>query len=76
MQELIENLGKRRYTTRKEEGGSGIGLMTAFELLKTKKAVLNWKSSRKTTFLPNVSPLSSILVFKRESFSQTNHFIS
>ena len=34
---VIENLGKRRYTTHKDEGGSGIGLMTTFELLKTKK---------------------------------------
>ena len=34
---VIENLGKRRFTTHKEEGGSGIGLMTTFELLKKKK---------------------------------------
>jgi len=34
---VIENLGKQRYTTHKNEGGSGIGLMTTFELLEKKK---------------------------------------
>ena len=31
---VIANIGKRRYTTHKNEGGSGIGLMTTMELLK------------------------------------------
>lgn len=37
-QKVIENLGKRRITTHKETGGSGIGLMTTFELLRKYKA--------------------------------------
>ena len=32
--EVIKNLGVARFTTRKSEGGSGIGLFTLFELLK------------------------------------------
>lgn len=32
--EVIKHLGKARYTTHKEEGGSGIGLMTTFEILR------------------------------------------
>ena len=35
---VIENLGQKRYTTRKSDGGSGIGLMTTIELLKKYKA--------------------------------------
>lgn len=35
--QVIKNLGKQRYTTHKEEGGNGIGLMTIFELLEKKK---------------------------------------
>lgn len=35
---VISNLGKRRYTTHKAEGGSGIGLMTALEIIREKKA--------------------------------------
>lgn len=31
---VIRNLGKSRYTTRARTGGSGIGLMTTFELLR------------------------------------------
>lgn len=34
---VIENLGRRRYTTHKSEGGSGIGLMTTLEILEKKK---------------------------------------
>lgn len=34
---VIENLGKKRYTTHKIEGGSGIGLMTTLEILEQKK---------------------------------------
>ena len=30
---VIENLGRKRYTTRMSEGGSGIGLMNIFEIL-------------------------------------------
>ncbi|MDE7264672.1 MAG: hypothetical protein K2N52_00155 [Clostridia bacterium] len=30
---VIENMGKKRITTHKNEGGSGIGLMTLFEIL-------------------------------------------
>lgn len=37
-QKVIENLGQRRYTTRKAEGGSGIGLMTTMEILKKSNA--------------------------------------
>ena len=33
-QKVIEHLGQKRYTTRKSEGGSGIGLMTTIEILK------------------------------------------
>lgn len=32
--EVIKRLGKKRYTTHKDTGGSGIGMMTVFELLK------------------------------------------
>ncbi|MDE7306348.1 MAG: GHKL domain-containing protein, partial [Clostridia bacterium] len=32
-EKVIANMGKRRITTRKADGGSGIGLMTLFELL-------------------------------------------
>ncbi|MGN1085093.1 MAG: hypothetical protein ACI4QX_08815, partial [Lachnospiraceae bacterium] len=34
---VIENLGKKRCTTHKNEGGSGIGLMTTLEILEKKK---------------------------------------
>lgn len=34
---VIEHLGKKRYTTHKSEGGSGIGLMTTLEILEKKK---------------------------------------
>ena len=34
-QNVIANLGVKRYTTRESEGGSGIGLYTLFEILKT-----------------------------------------
>lgn len=37
---VIENLGKRRITTHKKTGGSGIGLMTTAELLRKYKASL------------------------------------
>lgn len=32
--EVIKRLGKKRYTTHKDTGGIGIGLMTTFELIK------------------------------------------
>lgn len=32
--EVIKHLGKRRYTTHKDSGGTGIGLMNTFKLLK------------------------------------------
>ena len=35
---VIKNLGIKRYTTHKAEGGSGIGLMTTFEILKEHNA--------------------------------------
>lgn len=35
---VIANSGKKRITTHKKTGGSGIGLMTAFELLKKNRA--------------------------------------
>lgn len=34
---VIENLGQKRYSTHKSEGGSGIGLMTTLEILEKKK---------------------------------------
>lgn len=37
---VIENLGKRRITTHRKTGGSGIGLMTTAELLRKCKASL------------------------------------
>lgn len=36
--EVIKNIGRKKITTRKESGGSGIGLYTAFEILKRYKA--------------------------------------
>lgn len=36
--QVIKKLGKKRVTTRKNSGGSGIGLMTTFELLKKYRA--------------------------------------
>lgn len=36
--EVLLYLGKRRYTTHKKNGGSGIGLMTVFEILSQSKA--------------------------------------
>ena len=35
---VILNLGKQRYTTHKQTGGSGIGLMTVYEILNADKA--------------------------------------
>ena len=37
-QKVIDNFGKRRITTHKKTGGSGIGLMTTAELLRKHKA--------------------------------------
>ena len=39
-QQVIENLGKRRITTHRKTGGSGIGLMTTAQLLKKHNASL------------------------------------
>lgn len=39
-QKVIENLGKRRITTHRKTGGSGIGLMTTAQLLKKHNASL------------------------------------
>ena len=39
-QQVIENLGKRRITTHRKTGGSGIGLMTTAQLLKKQNASL------------------------------------
>ncbi len=36
--EVIKRLGKKRYTTHKDTGGTGIGLMTTFELMNKYKA--------------------------------------
>lgn len=38
--EVLVNLGLQQYTTHKEEGGSGIGLVTSYELIKKYNASL------------------------------------
>ena len=38
--ETLENIGKRPYTTHKDEGGTGLGFMNTFETLKRHKASL------------------------------------
>ncbi len=38
--EVLLNLGLKNYTTHKEEGGSGIGLTTSYELIRKHKASL------------------------------------
>lgn len=53
---VIENLGKRRYTTHTTEGGSGIGLMTTAEILHKKKGSLEIEEfPNNSTFTKRVS---------------------
>lgn len=52
---VLEHLGKERYTTHSDSGGSGIGLMTTCELLKKYKASFVIEELNNTSFRKSVS---------------------
>lgn len=53
--EVIARMGKERYTTHKKEGGSGIGLMQTFELLKKYNASFEMEELSDGTYTKRVS---------------------
>lgn len=65
---VIENLGKRKYTTHKADGGSGIGFMTTEEFLRKYNASLEIEElTNNALFTKRVSILFDSLYEKRIS---------
>lgn len=63
--EVLENLGKKRYTTHAETGGSGIGLMTTSELAQKYNATFTISSTDMTP--PYTKQVSFVLNTGKES---------